>query len=316
MKQELMFKLDKMAENYEILRKSFQWDNDTSKHLVALQYALEEQMADVDRIQQLKNQIKEETGAFSPLRGVSMFTICGLLSATQLSPSQKLSEMIQLLDDMKDIGFKQGTYLPYALYTLVTVKGEQPVSSLMEKGLDLYTSMKKNHPFLTSGDDYALAILLAASSQDIDKIETYYNKLVNAKFYKSNELQLLSHIMAFHDGDVDVQIQRLKQIVEVLKANKIKPSTSGYAALGLLTFMEESSEFLNDFIEIVLNLKKRKHYKWLDKNILMLLASGILAKELAGDSILQTTLQASIQSIIAAQQVAMMTVTASAAVTT
>jgi hypothetical protein len=65
----------------------------------------------------------------------------------------------------------------------------------------------------------------------------------------------------------------------------------------------------------VLHLKKTKHFKWQDRNFLMLVASGIIASDLLETEMLESTLHAVLQNIMIAQQVAIMSATNAAVVT-
>lgn len=297
--------VEKMAENYEILRKSFLWDHDLSKHLVALQYALEDRDIQVDEIKSIKDHMKSSTGVFSSFRGGSMFAICGLLAASSDQPMKQVDEMILNQEKLKRAGFKNSQYLPTALYALSNLDLDESLEIFLSKAYDIYSEMKKNHPFLTSGDDYAFAILLATSSHSVSKIEEYYQKLSEGSFTKSNGLQMLSHIMAYHDGHMIEQTRKLEHIYGTLKENKLRPYDKAYAGLGLISLLGDDEKNLMDFIDLVKQLKKMKRYKWLDRNMVMLLAAAIISHDALNDDVSKASLQVTIQSIIAAQQAAM-----------
>jgi hypothetical protein len=305
MNYEIEKMVETMADNYELLRKAFIWDHDLTKHLVALQYTLENKRVDVEKIKIIKDHLKSNTGIFSSFRGSSMFAICGLLAATSEDPKKQLDEMINNQNLLKNVGFKNSQYLPTALYALSQLTLEENMDTLLNRAHDIYLDMKKNHPFLTSGDDYAFSILLATSDHSLSKIEAYYEALSKASFTKSNGLQMLSHIMAFHEGDLLEKTRKLEEIYQILKENKIKAYDKAYPALGLLSMLDDSEKTITNFVELVKYLKKMKRYKWLDRNMLMLIAGAILAGDTMKDEVSSTSIQVTIQSIIAAQQAAM-----------
>lgn len=297
--------VEAMAENYEVLRKTFFWDHDLSKHLVALQFALEDRAIQVDEIKSIKDYLKSSTGVFSSFRGGSMFAICGLLAASSDQAMKQVDDMILNQNKLKKAGFKNSQYLPMALYALSNLNLDESLETFLNKAYDIYSEMKKNHPFLTSGDDYAFAILLASSSHGVSKIEAYYKELSAASFTKSNGLQMLSHIMAYHDGNILEQTRKLEHIYGTLKENKLRPYDKAYPGLGLISLLGDDDKNLMDFIDLIRQLKKMKRYKWLDRNMVMLLASAIISHGALSNDVSKASLQVTIQTIIAAQQAAM-----------
>ena len=72
-------KVKKMIQHYEDMRKSFKWENDMVRHLVALTYTMKGKRLDLISIKEMNDYIKEKTGLFSPFRGHMMFALSGLL---------------------------------------------------------------------------------------------------------------------------------------------------------------------------------------------------------------------------------------------
>ena len=182
--------------------------------------------------------------------------------------------------------------------------------------------MKQNHPFLTSGDDYALAILLAGTDHSTDLLEDYYQALNGRGFTKSNGLQMLSHIMAFSEKNVRDSVDQCERVYNHLKANKLKIYSEYYPAIGLISLLDvDQDKLIDDLVEVAIYLRGQKKYKWLGKGMNLLMASAIITseyiKEKSGDMVVDTTVSISIQAIIAAQQAAMVAaITASTAAST
>lgn len=311
-------KINSMINYYEELKKEFKWDGDSVKHLVALTYAIKDKTLNTDEIKDVKAYLKKETGTFSPFRGTMMFALCGLISAASETPTVYLQNMIDNLKILKSVGFKSSTYLPTALYALSTVYEGNDVEGFAEKAYEIYKEMKKNHPFLTSGDDYALAILLASTNQNPDLLETYYKALNAEGFYKSNGLQMLSHIMTFNKSDVNASVARCKRVLDELKKNKLRVSYDYYPAVGLISLIDQNhDEVVQDLIDVSKYLSQQKKYKWLGKGMHIMMASAIITSEYIKDNdgdVVSTAVTVSVQAIIAAQQAAMIAaITASTA---
>lgn len=309
MKSNYLAKVDQMINNYETIKKDFKWEADLSKHLVALNYAIKGTAYDGKQLKDTRSHLRKETGAFSPFRGTMMFPICGLINATSERPIQKLDDMIKNLPILKSVGFKNSMYLPTALYALSTVYTGHDVEGYGQKAMLIYKEMKQNHPFLTSGDDYALAILLAGSGHNPDNLERYYKALNDIGFAKSNGLQMLSHILSFNTNEISNAVSRCQRIYDAMKSEKLKVTQSYYPAIGLISLLE-NDDAIKDLVEVASYLRNQKKYKRLGKGMNILMASAIITSEYVKNTdgdVVSTAVSVSIQSIIAAQQAAMIT---------
>lgn len=318
MKSVYEVKTKKMIDNFEILKSSFKWEMDSIKHLVALNYTLKDKIVNADEIKDVKVYLKKETGMFSPFKGTMMFALCGLLSATYDEPINVLQQMIDNEKTMKSVGFKNSTYLPTALYALASVYDGNDVEGFARKGFEIYQEMKKNHPFLTSGDDYALALLLASTNNNPDILEEHYTALHKRGFNKSNGLQMMSHIMSFNNLSVEKSADRCKQIYQALKENKLKVFQDYYPAIGLMALLnDDDNEIISDLIDVSKYISQQKKYKWLGKGMHIMMAAALISTEYVNGvegEVVTTALTVSIQAIITAQQVAMIAaITASTA---
>jgi len=310
--------VNQMIENFEKLKKAFMWESDNAKHLIALNYAMNQKSLNVDDLSEMKQYIKSSTGAFSPFRGIILFPMSGMVITASDQPKEMVNRMIANLDVLKRAGFKSSTYLPTALYALETANEGLEIKSLIDKAFSIYKEMKSNHPFLTGGDDYALAILLASSNHNPDLLEQYYSGLVEVGFAKCNGLQMMSHILSFGGSSVYQGVDKCKFIYDRLKAAKLKVSYDYYPAIALMSLLNDHGELIDDMIEIATYLLKQKSYKWLGKGMNILMASAIVSSHYVSQDgdILTTSLTVSIQSIIAAQQAAMIAATSTAVVAT
>ena len=187
--------------------------------------------------------IKKTTGIFSYYRGTSMIILSSLFACKYDNPKQEFDKMLHYDKRMKEAGFKNSMYLPMANYALLATCREEWQIIRINKAIEIYKEMKKNHPWLTSGDDYPLSILLADSDMPvnniIDNMEECYNLLNEYGFGKNNGLQFLSHILGFRKEENKVKVLRCKEIFDKLKENKMKVYSGGYAVIGFLSILGE-----------------------------------------------------------------------------
>ncbi|MGB3367769.1 MAG: DUF4003 family protein [Acidaminobacteraceae bacterium] len=298
---------DQLLNGFSTLKSSYKWDNDLTKWLISVAYAVKNKPLNVEDIDLIKEYIKKNTGVFSPFRSTSLLTLSGLLCLDNLEPKVSFDIMNDNYNTLKKAGFKQTSYLPIALYTLNQLYEGSNYSSYADQAIEIYKEMKSNHPILTSGDDYALAILLINERSKLDKIEVLYKALKSSGFKVANGLQMMSHILTFSDEPVKVLVDRCSRINESLIHNKLKVYPDYYASIAILALTGVESA-LSDLIEVALYIKSNKQAKWLSKGMLVMLASAIVTSMLienADDELIITSLKVSIQVVIMAQQAAM-----------
>lgn len=315
MKEELRVKVDNMLELYLKIEKQFKWEHNLSKHFAALTYTQKNKEFDKEKIDITMKFIKSKTGVFSCYRGTSTFIIAMLLCSQYENPEEKFSEMMEYHDKLRRAGFKSSMYLPIANYALLITNEDNFVDSRVSQAYELYCDMKKNHPWLTSGDDYALSILLSRYNKSVNTIEEYYKSLNKLGFSKGNGLQLLSHILSFSNEEVNVITARCKKVYNKLKENKLKIYSDFYASLGLIALLDGDGNITDDLVKVAQYLNKQKKYKWLGKGMNVLIASAIVSEEyINNNELIQTTLSISIEALIAAQtSAAIAAITASTA---
>lgn len=153
----------------------------------------------------------------------------------------------------------------------------------------------------------------------MDSIESLYSALNMNGFTKSNNLQLLSHILSLSNDDTDTKVKKCTEIVDYLKGRKIKVYPDSYATIGIVSLMySESANILSEIIETYEYVKSIKGFKWLGKDILLLIASAIITNKNIDSykqnvSLVETSFGISLQAIIAAQTAAVIAATSSAA---
>ncbi|MBW9151429.1 DUF4003 family protein [Clostridium estertheticum] len=187
----------------------------------------------------------------------------------------------------------------------------------------MYSETKKNHPWLTGGDDYPLSILLANSEDTvkntIENMDECYKLLNKNGFHKSNGLQFLSHILQFRKEENKVTVLRCKEIFDKLKDNNLKVYAGGYAMIGFLSLLgEKGYDAVDQVIEVVSILKSTKKYKWLTKETHLYTAAALVSDVFIENiknqkDLIQTTIGISIETLIAAQTVAIIAAASSTA---
>jgi len=314
-------KVDLMIENYYKLKNNFKWEHTLIKHFSASVHATKKRSVDVFALEDIKKYIKNNTSWTSYFRGINQFTLCTLLYLEE-DYKDFFQNTIELYEKMKNMGFKRSTYLPLAAYTIVKEVPKDKWSDALNRMQDFYESMKRNHFWLTSTDDYVFAAVLATTDLDVsqasEQIENCYTTLNKMGFYKGNDLQTLSHILAIGEEITEEKCNRATKIYHELTNKKIKPRYSGLATLGVLSLITpDVDKLVKEIKEIYDYLYDKSGYgPWsIDKSMRVMLASTLVADfyvEGLKKGVLEVTLSNSINAIIIAQQQAAVAATIAA----
>lgn len=314
MEELVKVKLDRLIELFQQVSMQYKWEQSLTNHFTALTYTLNKKDFDKEKIENVRRHMKKTTGIFSYYRGTSKIILSSLLACQYDNPSQEFDKMLNYDIRMKEAGFKNSMYLPIANYALLATCTEEWVDARINKAIGIYKEMKNNHPWLTSGDDYPLSILLADSDMSINNIienmEECYKLLNENGFGKNNGLQFLSHILGFRQEENKVKVLRCKEIFDKLKENKMKVYSGGYAVIGFLAILgEDGYGAVEQVIEIVRTLQSTKKYKWLTKETHLFTAAALVSDVYIENmkqqkELIQTTIGISIEALIAAQTAA------------
>lgn len=118
---------------------------------------------------------------------------------------------IQWREILKKEFFVSG-YLPLSVYVMANMVEPFEYGNVVRKSKDIYQRMKKEHPFLTSGEDSGFAVMFAISDLSVDtaiiKIEECYN-LLHKKFLSANAVQALSHTLALGEEDTEKKCNKV-----------------------------------------------------------------------------------------------------------
>lgn len=313
----------------EQISKSFKMQLSYYHQFVAINALKQDKEIDVVNIKSVMDFIRKNTTMMSSFRTIS-FMMASLLCLHQDQPESVFMRIKDHSEQLKKAGFKQTQYLPMTAYCLDSLLYDSKIQdmaiqtrsykeNLISKSFETYKHMKEQHPWLTGGDDYSLCVLLTHSHKSLDRVEEIYQQLHQYGLGRSNGLQSLANILALSSEDVAALVERLIRIKEQFKAEGMKFNEYAYPGLGMLVHLNYDKEQLGEVVEMIRILHSTKHFKWLDKSMLLLFSILLLSEEhkqeMAGKTIFETTIQITIEQIITAQIAVMVAIMSSSAAT-
>lgn len=312
---------DLFVKNRDVMKNNFKWENSMMHPLCASIYTEKELVLDANKIKLCKEIIKKNTGIFSNFKGVPFIALATMLSINT-NPENKFKEVLNIYDILRK-EFHSSSYLPLSAFVISDIVDEHNYERIVTKAKDIYQKMKKEHPFLTSGEDCGFAVMTALSDLSvdaaIDEMEKCYDYL-RSKFFSANAVQSLSHTLAVGEEDSVLKCNKVINIFDQLKDRDCKFGTGmELSVLGLLAMTTDNIEqTINDIVELNKYLKSFKGFGafGIGKSQ-RIMYSAILAsqeyKKIYSNQALKIASVNSITSIIIAQQVAMAAVIASSA---
>jgi hypothetical protein len=319
----LQLQADKLKDIYNRLNKDYRWKNSSSmNNLIALSYVMKGKEYFRQEIDKVNRYIKQNTGPFSCYRQKSIL-FSALLTLYFPDPEAKFDNLLDYEERLKNGGFRSYTYRPVTAYTLLLVCEPNKIDARIAKAFAIFTDMRKNHPWLTSGDDYPLSVLLAGNDRPVsvimEEIEELYQALNEAGFHRSNGLQFLSHILSLSRENVKEKAARCRKLYRYFEENKLKVYASNYGSLGLLTLLEDQSEkAARDVKEMCDYLRKERGIRWLGRETLFLTATSLVAFSMLervknGGDLIRTNAFVTIEALMTAQTPPMLGATCAAA---
>lgn len=314
-------KTDQFLSNYNMLHEQLSFSMDKKvKMMVAAQFMQQDIPFKAESFLACANKIKKESSFFSTMRSAFRYTIAGLLMTKFDNPDAAFKKLKEQYQTLYEVGFSKGNFLYLAAYVLLIQEEETEKSkkSVAKRAMEIYKEMKKRHFFLTSQDDYPLAVLVASSEKSIpsllDEMEFYYQSLNKYGFSKGNELQTLSHILT--KGSTESAQAIVKETVDwfnVLQRKGIALKRMHYPSLGLLALVSPQQENVGDVVALYEALKKEKTFRFSRDMVLLIAIQIIISEKIKDNNILDIGLTTTIEAIIQAQQVAMIAAVSSAA---
>ncbi|VEF46974.1 YeaA [Bacillus freudenreichii] len=308
-------------EVYEELRKMMKWKVTDNKILMTIAsfYALNQQLFQMERYLMVAEEIKKQAGIFSSIRSESRYITAAMLDGSFEDPEQKIPALFHAYNELIEAKFRRGIFTYIAASVLIKNSGSEPgdFGPVITKAKDIYDRMRKEHFFLTSAEDYPLAMLLASSGRDdvIERNERFYENLNRHGFRKGNHLQMLSHILTL-DKEVNAEtlLSRTIEVFDAFKEVGLKQKTVYYPVMGMLAMIPPEDLDMHKVHQVYEQLNQTKHFKW-QKDLNATLAASFFVKEkLENSTFIETSLHTTLETILQAQQAAMTaSITAAAA---
>ncbi|MDG5472959.1 DUF4003 family protein [Jeotgalibacillus sp. ET6] len=295
---------------YESLRKKYKWRVENGAlMMIASLFTGSSKPFNLNRYIELVDFIKQESSPFSYIQSTLRYSLAGLLLSRSEQPEEDYRQIQKSYDLLIEAGFQRSSHSYIAAYVLsLSVKEGEELSQHVERAKNLYDGMKKQHFFLTSHEDYPLAVLLAEGEADgeqmLEDMAYYYDEL-HLALWKGNNRQFLSQILTYGKRENrQILVQNAVTWMDDLKTQKFRLRGLHLPIVGVVSLVSTPSALLPKIKEVYEELIGYSKFKWYKDHCFMAAVRLVIQKEIEESSVLDVGLAATVESIMQAQQAA------------
>jgi len=304
-------KIDNFLSDFETLTNAISWSIDKRiRFNIAAQFMTTEREFHAMQFLEVSDYIKKQLKWFSSIPQEIRYAIAALLINRFSDPIQAFDELKNIYEELTESGFKKGPNTYIAAYILLSNQQEDTnKKDIISRTLEIFKAMKKQHFFLTSHDDYPLAMLLSQTNRNVEDqmedIEFYYHLLGNLVYKRGNDLQYLSHILAYGQKDNrDALAEDCVHLFNEFRKQSIKIKGMHYPSLGVLALLEDKKTAIPDILMTYSHFKEKKQLRWYKDMSFLLAIQMFVQDKIKNNDILSIGMAANIQAILQAQEAA------------
>lgn len=322
-----MDSIERYLSVFEGLRQRKRWSSDTNiLRFAALTLAATDVTDPGADLEATAKALVDEAGGFSPLRSSMRHAVAAILIRRGLDPVATVHRTKETLGLFKDHRLRRGGAHPLlaALLLVLDAGGNTPSIEKIARLKAIIDRWNEDHCFLTGVDDYPMAAMHATRGVSVEQlgmeVERIYRLLRKAKFSSGNQLQLVSHLLVFSEQGPREAAQRFARTAQALKEHGQRVWQSQYDEVALLVL---SGGHVDEVVPRVIEYRDRLRAvkPRPQKSMAFSIAAGVVLAEEAErmntleDATTVANLRA-VQSIIEAQQAAMVACMAACTATT
>ena len=197
-------------------------------------------------LERAAGELRRGAGWTGPLRSEVRYVVAAMILRQGLSAAKVHARVRRIRRALKGRRVPRGS-LPATMAALLLVL-RQGTGTVPDRWLDrteqIMRRWKEDHRWLTGADDLPAAALHAAGEEPVESVaanvERAYRRLHRAGFWRGNQLQLVSHMLAFDPRGVDQMVLRFQRLVERFREHGMRIRTSRYDEAAILALSSES----------------------------------------------------------------------------
>ena len=275
----LVDRIQMTVDNYRLAKEELRNDGDIINHFAALVFSHYEKEIPVERIKEIRKNIKSATTMMSPFRGDTL-NILSLLIATVDNEQELIDDMYETMDMLEEEGFLSGSYLALTALTISKYCKYKDKKEIIKRIKELYIILKEKYSNITNDDDYLLCTLwvinnIQAETVD-DFIENIFDHIADSNIRSKNGIQGLANAIILNGSSGEMY--RTMEFMLQLQKRNIKIANQFLPLLGVITNYNprRNVDIVEGVIEYLCDEEGEYEY-YIDKGFRTIIAIVIIA---------------------------------------
>ena len=281
MEKFLVDRIDRTVENYRMAKECLRNDGDILNHFASLIFSHYEKEIPVDRVKEIRREIKAATSRMSPFRGDILYIISLLIATTDEDMQQEIIEnMFTAMEALEENGFKSCSHLVLTAYVISRYGNENKLEEIVYKLKESYMLLQEKYYNITNEDDYLLCALWSINNIEVeivnDFIENVYNHVADCNIRNKNGIQGLSNAMILNGSSG--QMYRNMELLLQLQKRDIKIANQFLPLVGVLSNINprRTVDLVEGVIEELCDQEAEYEF-YLDKGFRTIIALAIVS---------------------------------------
>ena len=233
----LVDRIQMTIDNYRIAKEELRNDGDVINHFASLVFSHYEKEIPVERIKEIRKNIKSATTIMSPFRGDTLNILSLLIATVDNEKEEELIEdMYETMEILEEEGFLSGSYLALTAFTISKYCRYKEKKDIIEKVKELYIIIKEKYNDITNEDDYLLCTLLVINNVQADTvddfIENIFEHIAGSNIRSKNGVQGLANAIILNGSSGEMY--RTMEFMLYLKKRNIKIANQFLPLLGVV----------------------------------------------------------------------------------
>ena len=233
----LVDRIQMTIDNYRIAKEELRNDGDVINHFASLVFSHYEKEIPVERIKEIRKNIKSATTIMSPFRGDTLNILSLLIAIVDNEKEEELIEdMYETMEILEEEGFLSGSYLALTAFTISKYCRYKEKRDIIEKVKELYIIIKEKYNDITNEDDYLLCTLLVINNVQADTvddfIENIFEHIASSNIRSKNGVQGLANAIILNGSSGEMY--RTMEFMSYLEKRNIKISNQFLPLIGVI----------------------------------------------------------------------------------
>lgn len=281
MEKFLVDRIDRTVDNYRLAKEYLKNDGDILNHFASLVFSHYEREIPIDRINEIRKEIKAVTPRMSPFRGDILYIISLLIATTDKDMQQEIIEnMFSAMEKLEENGFRPCSHLVLTAYVIGRYGNPRKQDDIVYKLKESYILLKEKYNNITNEDDYLLCALWSINNIEVevvnDFIENVYDHVADYNIRTKNGVQGLSNAMILN-GSSGHMYRNMEFLLQLQKRD-IKIANQFLPLVGVLsnTNPRRTVDLVEGVIEDLCD-KEAEYEFYLDKGFRTIIAVVIVS---------------------------------------